>query len=189
VSDIRVTGNQLHFNGKTYRCAIGKGGFSSNKKEGDGATPLGVFSLRECWYRADRMEAPETALPVKIIYEYDGWCDDPENLLYNKHFRHPRLVRGSQAASSVALDPRMRRDDEVSFSYENLYRDDHAYDLIVPLGYNDDPVVAGKGSAIFMHIAKPGYTPTEGCVALAQADLLEVLKSCDSGTLIDIRKG
>lgn len=160
---LRVKGNQLIFNGKTYRCAIGKGGFAADKHEGDGCTPLGTFALRECWYRADRLKKPRTHLPLRIISAQDGWCDDPESPDYNKHVKLP-----------------------YSFSHEELWREDHRYDLIVPLGYNDGPILPGKGSAIFMHIAAPGYTGTEGCVALAQEDLLEILPHLHPGMSINI---
>lgn len=165
MADIKVTGNQLAFNGKTYRCAIGKGGFSSDKKEGDGATPIGTFALRECWYRADRLGQPDTKLPLRIIRENDGWCDDPASDEYNRHVLLPFAP-----------------------SHEKLFCDEPVYDLIIPLGYNDDPVVKGKGSAIFMHIARPGYEGTEGCVALSKPDLLEVLVNCGLGTVIEIKK-
>lgn len=161
-----VIGNQLHGFGKSYRCAIGKSGFSNNKKEGDGKTPLGIFPLRECWYRADRLSAPKTSLPVKIIRENDGWCDDPKSPDYNRHVALPSV-----------------------FSHERLWRDDHAYDVIVPLGYNDNPVAAGKGSAIFLHMARDNYKPTEGCVALAKDDLLALLPHLSPKTCIEIKQG
>lgn len=163
MAEITVTGNQLTFAGKTYRCAIGKAGITPDKKEGDGKTPAGTFDLRECWYRADRLEAPKTKLPLKQIYEDDGWCDDPASKNYNRHVKLP-----------------------YSFSHEKLFRDDHAYDIIVVLGYNDEPVVAGKGSAIFLHLMHDDGRPTEGCVALAQTDLLALLALADSGTMIEI---
>lgn len=165
MADLLVTGNQLTFNGKTYRCAIGKGGFSVGKKEGDGATPVGIFPLRECWYRADRVGKPQTNLPLRIIGQNDGWCDDPESPDYNKHVKLP-----------------------FAFSHEKLWREDHCYDLIIPLGYNDDPVVSGKGSAIFLHVMHDSGRATEGCVALAMADLLEILPYLSVGTCIEIRR-
>ncbi len=161
---IKVIGNHLSFHGKEYRCAIGKGGFSADKREGDGCTPLGGFALRECWWRPDRVQAPKTGLPLKEIHEKDGWCDDPKSTNYNLHIKRP-----------------------FAYSHEALWRDDHRYDLIVPLGYNDDPAIPGRGSAIFMHIAAPDYTPTEGCVALSCPDLLEILALCDTGTSIEIQ--
>lgn len=162
---ITVTGNQFVYNGHRFRCATGKGGFSHDKREGDGCSPIGIFSLRECWYRPDRMAAPVTGLPVKIIRENDGWCDDPKSSDYNTHVRLP-----------------------YSYSHEKLWRDDHVYDLIIPMGYNDDPIVSGRGSAIFMHLAKPDYTPTEGCVALALPDLQAILAQLTPQTRIEIKQ-
>jgi L,D-peptidoglycan transpeptidase YkuD (ErfK/YbiS/YcfS/YnhG family) len=159
-----VNGNQLSFHGKTYRCAIGKGGVSSTKREGDGATPLGTFSLRGCWYRADRMDAPKTQLPLRIIHENDGWCDDPKSSDYNRHVKLP-----------------------FQFSHEMLWRDDQVYDLIVPLGYNDEKPIPGKGSAIFLHLAHPDYRGTEGCIALVKQDLLELLPHLTVKTSIAIQ--
>ncbi len=152
--ELLVQGGQLSFQGKTYRCAVGKGGViaATQKREGDGATPAGSWKLRECWFRHDRLAMPNTMLPTRAIQKDDGWCDDSAHPLYNHHIRLPFEAR-----------------------HETLWRDDHTYDLIVPLGYNDNPVVAGKGSAIFLHVAKPGYAGTEGCVALAQEDLLSLL--------------
>lgn len=155
----------LVLNNNQYRCAIGKGGISRNKKEGDGCTPLGTFLLRECWYRADRGVLPRTQLPLRVITTEDGWSDEPSAIDYNRHVTLP-----------------------YAHSHEKLWRDDHVYDVIVPLGYNDDPVVAGKGSAIFMHVAKPNYEPTEGCIALAQDDLEKILALCGVGTAIEIQE-
>ena len=134
------------------------------KKEGDKCTPLGRFFFRECWYRSDRMTAPNTGLPLRIITPTDGWCDDVGSPCYNRHVTLP-----------------------FNFSHETLWREDHLYDVVVPLGYNDDPVIVGKGSAIFMHIAKPAYAGTEGCVALASADLLEILPLITLRSQIEIR--
>lgn len=164
MTNILVAENTLTFQGKTYRCAHGKNGFALDKKEGDGCTPIGTFSLRECWYRADRMSAPKTQLPLKVIHENDGWCDDPKSAEYNKYIPLPFTA-----------------------SCENLWRDDNVYDLIIPLGYNDDPIVAGKGSAIFMHLAHDDYRGTEGCIALAKADLLEILDACSAATSMIIQ--
>lgn len=160
-----VCGNKLSFAGKEYRCAIGRNGFAADKKEGDGCTPLGVFPLRECWYRADKIPAPQTSLPLRIIRQKDGWCDAPESLNYNKHVCLP-----------------------YNFSHEKLWRDDEVYDLVMPIGYNDAPVISGKGSAIFLHIARNNYELTEGCIALKIEDLLELLPLLSPQTYIDINK-
>lgn len=160
---IVMSGNTLTFRKKDYRCAIGKNGFASDKKEGDGCTPIGTFELRECWYRPDRLAMPKTLLPVKIISEQDGWCDAPEAPEYNRHVRLPFAA-----------------------NHEKLWREEALYDLIIPLGYNDNPITPGKGSAIFMHVAKEDYSGTEGCIALNREDLLEILPHLSITTQIQI---
>lgn len=192
MTQLMVKSGFLTFGDQRFHCATGKGGFSTAKREGDGCTPIGIYFLRECWYRLDRLPPPKTGLPLKVIRENDGWCDDPVSKDYNKPIKiiscHPRLVRGSQATCCAALDPRLRGDDKVGYSHERLWHDDHVYDLIVPLGYNDDPVVAGRGSAIFMHVAQDDYSPTEGCVALAFNDLLAILPHLTAQSRIEIRQ-
>ncbi len=141
------------FGGRVWRCAIGPGGVTSNKREGDGATPIGGFALRRVLYRPDRLARPETSLPVAALQPEDGWCDDPDDAAYNRPVRLP-----------------------YGASHERLWRDDGIYDVIVILGHNDDPPVPGRGSAIFLHVARPDYGPTAGCVGLALADLLTVLR-------------
>lgn len=160
---VRASG-VLVWNGKEYRCALGKGGISENKKEGDGATPAGTFPLCEVYYRADRVSKINAALPTHILNENNGWCDDISDLNYNRHVKLPYAA-----------------------SHENLWREDHLYDIIVVVGYNDDPPIPGKGSAIFIHIARPEFTPTDGCIALAQEDLIEILGSADSKTMVLIK--
>ena len=151
----------LHAGSGTYRCALGKGGVKSDKREGDGATPVGAFPLRRVLYRADRLEKPETVLPTLPIHENDAWCDDPAYPLYNTKATLPYPART-----------------------EPLWRNDHLYDVLVVLGHNDNPVVFGAGSAIFLHVAAPDYAPTEGCVALALDDLLSVLNDADRGSVL-----
>ena len=153
----------VHFAGKTYECALGRNGIQAIKQEGDGISPQGTYPLRSVLYRPDRIDPPRTALAVSPIGENDGWCDDPGSPDYNRPIVFPFTA-----------------------SAEHLWRDDHLYDVIVLLGHNDDPVVAGAGSAIFMHVAGDGYSPTEGCVALAREDLLAVLVDCTPDTMIAI---
>lgn len=150
--------------GQRYPCALGRGGVGDGKREGDGLTPLGRFALRGLYYRPDRMEPPRCHLETIALKPRDGWCDDPADAAYN------RLVQLPYPASC-----------------ERLWRCDGLYDLIVPLGYNDDPVVAGAGSAIFLHIAWPHFGPTEGCVALARADLLTVLAAIGPEDRLTVR--
>lgn len=165
MNDIRViSADTLLFKGVQYRCAIGRSGLETNdRKEGSGTTPQGRFALRECWYRADRIRPPATLLPMRVINEDDGWCDEPTHPDYNRAVKLP-----------------------FSASHEKLWRDDHMYDIIVPMGYNDAPVVAGKGSAIFLHIAKPDYSTTEGCVAVNMQDMLTLLSAIVADTHIVI---
>ena len=135
------------------RAAIGPGGIKMKHGEGDGITPIGSWPVREVFYRADRVAKPVTALPVRAIARDDGWCDAPDDPHYNRYVKLPHAA-----------------------SAETLWRDDHLYDLVLVLGYNDDPVVPGKGSAIFLHLARPDFGPTAGCVALALGDALAALK-------------
>ena len=139
--------------GETYPAVIGRSGISPAKREGDGATPAGAFPLRAVLYRPDRLDRPRTSLPVSEIRPDDGWCDDPASPDYNRPVRLPHAA-----------------------ACETLWRDDGLYDLLIVAGYNDDPVVAGAGSAIFVHVAAPGGGPTEGCVALKKPDLLRVAR-------------
>ncbi|WP_025897338.1 L,D-transpeptidase family protein [Sneathiella glossodoripedis] len=157
---------QLEMAGKLFPCALGKAGVTADKKEGDHASPLGCFPLREVYYRPDRVKKPETFLPCYQIQQQDGWCDDPAHPSYNQKIQRPFTAR-----------------------HETLWREDHLYDVIVVLGYNDDPPVPGKGSCIFMHVAKDEYEGTEGCIALSIQDLLIVLTSLDKDTLIEINAG
>ena len=142
----------LGWRGRRFACAIGAGGVRSDKREGDGATPAGRFALRRVLYRADRLTPPRTVLPIAPLGPQDGWCDDPAHPLYNRPLRLPHAAR-----------------------HEALWRADRVYDLIVILGHNDDPVVPGLGSAVFLHVAQPDYAPTAGCVAVAAGDLLTIL--------------
>ena len=154
---------RLDWPGGSFRCVLGRGGIRSDKREGDGATPVGRFALRRVLWRDDRLERPETGLPASPIAPDDGWCDDPADPAYN----HP--VKRPYAAS-----------------HEELWRDDHVYDVIVVMGHNDDPVVPGLGSAVFMHVARPDGAPTAGCVALPLPDLLRLLKDCAPGTVLTV---
>jgi L,D-peptidoglycan transpeptidase YkuD (ErfK/YbiS/YcfS/YnhG family) len=149
---IVASDGRLIWRGQTMRCALGKGGVRVEKEEGDGATPGGLLPLRRILYRADRVPPPRCAMPIEPIAASDGWCDDPADRDYN-HFVH------------LPHDAR----------HEELWRRDEAYDIMAVLGWNDSPVVKRRGSAIFLHVARPDYSPTEGCVALALPDLSRVL--------------
>ncbi len=165
LKSIFVTGDCIYGDGFEFPCAFGKGGFTLYKREGDGATPRGLFPLRQCLYRADRHPAPQTELPLSAIAPDDSWCDDPASQFYNLPVKLPFIP-----------------------SHEKLWRDDHAYDFIVPIGYNDLSPTPGLGSAIFLHLAKPGYLPTEGCIAVALEDMLAMLPLLGPETLMDIEE-
>jgi L,D-peptidoglycan transpeptidase YkuD (ErfK/YbiS/YcfS/YnhG family) len=155
--------------GRRWPCALGRGGVraATDKREGDGATPAGRFPLRRLLYRADRIAPPpRCALPASALMPVDGWCDDPADRAYNRAVMLPYPA-----------------------SCEALWRADAVYDLILVTGHNDDPPAAGAGSAIFAHCAQPDFAPTEGCVAFARADLLELLALLAPGSAIDIRLG
>lgn len=151
--DVVVTPDgQARFGNSVFACALGKAGVTVDKREGDLKTPVGAWPVLEVFYRPDRLLPPVTRLPCRALSPQDGWCDDPASPEYN------RLVRLPFAAS-----------------HEKLWRDDHLYDLILVLGYNDAPPVPGRGSAIFAHVRRDDGTGTEGCVAFALTDLLSIV--------------
>lgn len=149
--------------GGEARCALGRGGIRADKREGDGGTPVGRFPLRRVLWRSDRLDRPDTGLPADPIAPDDGWCDAPADPAYNRPVKRPHPS-----------------------SHEALWREDGVYDVIVVMGHNDDPVVPGHGSAVFLHVARPDWTPTEGCVALALPDLLRLLKACGPGSALSV---
>jgi L,D-peptidoglycan transpeptidase YkuD (ErfK/YbiS/YcfS/YnhG family) len=155
---------RFSFEGREARCALGRGGViaAERKREGDGASPLGVWPLLRVLYRADHGPAPFTGLPVAAILEDDGWCDAPGDPAYNRPVRLPYPA-----------------------SCERMWRDDEVYDIVCVLGHNDPPR-AGLGSAIFLHCARPDYRPTEGCIALARADLEALLALAGPGAWVEI---
>jgi L,D-peptidoglycan transpeptidase YkuD (ErfK/YbiS/YcfS/YnhG family) len=153
----------LYAGATKMRCAVGRGGISRDKLEGDGTTPVGTFPLRRIFYRADRLPRPETALPTRALEPDDGWCEVPGDVNYNRLVKMPYAGRD-----------------------ERMWRQDHLYDVVIELGYNDDPVVAGKGSAIFLHLARTNYQPSSGCVTLSLDDMQALLPLCDLGSKITI---
>ncbi|MEW5703981.1 MAG: L,D-transpeptidase family protein [Pseudomonadota bacterium] len=156
--DLFVFANGFARWGETrLRCALGRAGVQTDKREGDGATPVGVFPLRRVLYRPDRLKKPETRLPLAALRPQDGWCDAPDHPDYNRPVTFPFAA-----------------------SAEALWREDALYDLVLIPGFNDSPVVPGKGSAIFVHLAGAGYAATEGCVAFDLADLQQILRQADT---------
>jgi L,D-peptidoglycan transpeptidase YkuD (ErfK/YbiS/YcfS/YnhG family) len=143
--------------------ALGRGGIKANKREGDGGTPRGYFRLKRLWWRADRGPRPMTQLPVRRIGPDDAWCEDPADRRYNQPIHRSANEPG-----------------------DRLWRDDRLYDLIVELDHNTRPRVAGRGSAVFIHIARPEFAPTAGCVALASGALSKLLGRLGQKTRIHI---
>ena len=145
------------------RAALGRSGIFADKREGDGATPRGRFRLLRVWWRADRGLRPRTGLPVRRIGRSDAWCEDPADRRYNRPVRLPEHAAG-----------------------DRLWRDDHLYDLIVEIDHNARPRIAHRGSAVFIHVARPGFRPTAGCVALDATHLRQLLGWLDRNTEIVI---
>jgi L,D-peptidoglycan transpeptidase YkuD (ErfK/YbiS/YcfS/YnhG family) len=156
----------IALDGRNLRCALGKAGViaAADKREGDNKSPVGVWVIREVLYRPDVYpDGPRTALPIKAMAPDDGWCDAPGDPAYNRPVKLPYPA-----------------------SAERMWRDDHVYDLVGILAHNDDPPVPGMGSAIFLHLARDGYPGTEGCVALARADIEALLAVAQPGDAIEI---
>lgn len=147
----------------TLPVALGRGGIKANKHEGDGATPRGVFRLKRLWWRGDRHARPRTQLPARRIAHNDGWCENPADRHYNQHIRVPK---GSKA--------------------DRLARTDALYDFIIELDHNTKPRVAGRGSAVFVHVARAQFAPTAGCVALTMPALRRLIERVGPRTRIKI---
>lgn len=144
--------------------ALGRGGVKANKREGDGATPRGAFRLKRLWWRADRHPRPRTRLPVRRIKPRDGWCEDPAD----RHYNQPISVPENSKA-------------------DHLRRTDALYDFFIELDHNTRPRVAGRGSAVFLHVARPGFAPTAGCVALTMPALRRLIERIGPRTRIVIQ--
>lgn len=156
----------LDLGGRKVRCALGRSGVKAAavKREGDGASPAGAWPIRRVLYRPDRGPPPATAFELQPISRHDGWCDDPKDPAYNQ----PVLLPYPASA-------------------EHLWLESGVYDIVVVLGHNDDPVVPDMGSAIFLHLSRPDYSPTEGCVAVPRAELEELLSKALPGDAVEIR--
>jgi L,D-peptidoglycan transpeptidase YkuD (ErfK/YbiS/YcfS/YnhG family) len=149
----------------TVPVALGRSGVrpAAEKREGDGATPAGLWPIRFLLYRPDRGDRPKTFLSAAPISPNDGWCDAADDPAYNRPVALPYPA-----------------------SAEGMWRDDDLYDRVVVLAHNDDPVVAGMGSAIFVHIRRQDGGPTEGCVALFPADMAQLLATARPGDAVRI---
>jgi L,D-peptidoglycan transpeptidase YkuD (ErfK/YbiS/YcfS/YnhG family) len=149
--------------GRTIPVALGRGGIMANKREGDGGTPRGTFRPRRLWFRADRHPRPQTALPIRAIAATDAWDENPASRHYNRPITRRHASEG-----------------------DRLMRDDALYDFIIEIDHNTKPRIAGRGSAVFLHLARPGFAPTAGCVAMTRPAMLQLLKRLDRATRIVI---
>jgi L,D-peptidoglycan transpeptidase YkuD (ErfK/YbiS/YcfS/YnhG family) len=153
----------LKYENLKFKCALGKSGVSKKKIEGDNITPQGTFRVIKIYYRKDRIKKISSKFKLIKIEKNMGWCDDPKSNKYNRLINLPN-----------------------NFSYEKLYRKDNLYDLILVLNYNTNPVVKGKGSAIFIHVSKKNYQKTAGCIALKKSHLIQLIKKIKKETKIII---
>ena len=162
--DLTYSAGKLLWPGHEAPAACGRGGVRLDKREGDGASPEGTFPLVRAYYRPDRLAPPQTGLPLSALRPSDGWVDDPADPHYNRPVSLPYPAR-----------------------HERMWREDGLYDLVVVIGYNTDPPVPGRGSAIFLHVAGPDFAPTEGCIAVQRDVLAGLLRLLGPGSRITIR--
>ena len=162
--NIKIKKHLLSYKGYKLKCAIGKSGIISSKREGDLATPKGRFGLGMLYYRKDRYKLLRCEIKKKIINKKMGWCNDSKSKNYNQEISFP-----------------------FKYKAEKLYRKDRIYDLFINIKYNFRPVVKEKGSAIFLHITDSKYKPTRGCVAISKNDFLKILPSINKKTKILIK--
>jgi L,D-peptidoglycan transpeptidase YkuD (ErfK/YbiS/YcfS/YnhG family) len=149
--------------GQTIPVALGRGGIRANKREGDSGTPRGTFRPRQLWWRADRHPRPATFLPVRAIGPEDAWCEDPSN----RHYNQPVRLNSKHGG-------------------DRLRRDDHLYDFIIEIDHNTKPRIAGRGSAVFLHLARADFSPTAGCVSMTRSAMLRLLARLGPETRIVI---
>ncbi|MDX8514886.1 L,D-transpeptidase [Mesorhizobium sp. VK23E] len=151
--------------GKTvFPCAIGRGGISTNKREGDGATPLAAMRILSGYFRNDQFPGGRrTRLAMAPIGPDLGWCEVPDDRNYNRPVKIP-----------------------YGASHERMRRADRLYDVCLVLDWNIAPRRRGRGSAIFFHLARPGFTPTEGCVAVTARTMARLLPLLSDRTVVRV---
>ena len=154
----------LLYKGYKLKCSIGKSGLTNFKKEGDLATPKGLFKLGLLYYRKDRIKLPKYAIKKRIIKKNMGWCNDIRSKKYNREIYFP-----------------------FKYSAEKLYRRDRIYDIFINIKYNHSPIIKKRGSAIFLHLSNKYYKPTRGCVAILKNDFLKILPLINAKTKILIK--
>src|ERR1700682_3590188 len=152
--------------GRAVAVALGRGGIKANKREGDGGTPKGTFPPRPVWWSGHRQPRPRTFLPIRAIGPEDAWCEDPASRHYNQPVRRDRTEGG-----------------------DRLQRDDHLYDFTIEIDHNRSPRIAGRGSAVFLHLARENFGPTAGCVSMTKSAMLRLLQRLGPETRILIGEG
>ena len=162
---ILINKKYLTYNQYKVKCAVGKRGIGLKKKEGDLITPIGLYKIKYILYRKDRIKKIQSKLRKIKIKKNMGWCDDPKSKKYNKLINFP-----------------------YDYSFEQLFKKENIYDIILILNYNMNPVKKNKGSAIFIHIAKKNYKKTQGCVAVKKSDLIKILKEIKINTKVMIER-
>ena len=160
---IFIKNKKLFLDEYKIKCAIGKRGIGNKKKEGDKITPIGKFKIKTILYRKDRISHFKSKINKLSIKSDMGWCDDPKSKKYNKLVKIP--FKGSA---------------------EKLYRKDNTYDIILVLNYNINPIRKGKGSAIFIHVARKNYNNTLGCIAVSKRNLKKIIKKINKSTVVNI---
>ena len=151
----------LLYKGYKLKCSIGKSGLTNFKKEGDLATPKGLFKLGLLYYRKDRIKLLKCKIKKRVIKKSMGWCNDSRSKKYNREIYFP-----------------------FKYSAEKLYRRDRIYDIFINIKYNHSPIIKEKGSAIFLHLSNKKYKPTSGCVAILKKDFLKILPLINNSTKI-----
>ena len=159
--NIQLKKKILYFDKYKIKCALGKRGITSKKKEGDGKTPIGTYKLNSIFYRKDRISKIKTTLKKIVIKKNMGWCDDVTSKHYNKMIRFP-----------------------FNQSAEKLWLENNIYDVIIVINYNLKPVIKNKGSAIFLHIAKRNFLQTEGCIAITKKNIILLASKINNNTKI-----
>ena len=162
--NIIINKHFLLYKGYKLKCSFGKLGLSRNKKEGDFTTPKGLFKLGLLYYRKDRVKLTKCLIKKKIIKKNMGWCDDSKSKKYNQEISFP-----------------------FKYNAEKFYRKDNIYDILINIKYNHFPIVKNKGSAIFLHLSKKNYKPTNGCVGIKKKDFLKILPLINDKTKILIK--
>ena len=161
--NIIIKKHLLLYRGYKLKCSIGKSGIANSKKEGDLATPRGVFKLGFLYYRNDRNKSLKSKLKKKVIRKNMGWCNDSKCKKYNQEIYLPS-----------------------KYGTEKLYRKDKIYDILINIKYNHSPIIKGKGSAIFLHLTNIKYKPTKGCITILKKDFLKILPLINRNTKISI---